>query len=466
MGKIIPKLFGTDGIRGEANVGPLSARRTLALGEATAILLGRKLRRRVQIGLGWDTRISSGMLAAGLTAGLSSGGADVVSFGVIPTPAVSHLTRHYGLDAGIVISASHNPAHDNGIKYFSAEGGKFPTPLEQALEKEMARTSPAPVKTGVQVGNVNSLAAEAALRYTDDWVRHFKQAKLSGLRLVADLANGATCRTAPTVFQGLGLKVNYLADQPDGLNINDQCGSLHPEKASAAVRRLQADAGLSFDGDGDRVILTDEKGAVVNGDRMLGILALHYAHRKKLPGKHVVATVMSNLGLEVYLKSKGIQLHRAAVGDRYVAQLMTKFRAALGGEQSGHMLLPALLLTGDGLVTALEVLSVMCATDRSLAELAGAWQDFPQVLINISVSKRPELLSLPKVKQEAAAARRELQDRGRVNLRYSGTEPVARVMVEAETRDAALRWGQRIADAVDDTIGDGKRRTLTWLTCA
>ncbi|NTV52852.1 MAG: phosphoglucosamine mutase [Candidatus Firestonebacteria bacterium] len=466
MKKAQPKLFGTDGIRGLANAGPLSAGQVLKLGEATAALLARHLHRRGRVGLGWDTRISSGMLAASLTAGLSSGGADVVSFGVIPTPAVSHLTRHFGLDTGIVISASHNPALDNGIKYFSAEGGKFPEAWELGLEKILERAAPGGVKTGVHVGRVETVAAQAVAAYTADWVRHFKPARIAGLRLVADLANGATCRTVPLVFSGLGVKARYLSDQPDGLNINDRCGSLHPEKAAAAVRKHQADVGLAFDGDGDRVMLTDERGNVINGDRILGLLATHYARRGKLAGKCVVATVMSNLGLEVYLKSRGIRLLRAAVGDKYVARMMRQHKAILGGEQSGHILLPALSPTGDGLVTALEVLRVVGAEDRELSELAGTWQDFPQVLINVSVSKRPDLLSLPKVKQEVAAAQRELKDRGRVNLRYSGTEPLARIMVEAENRDAALSWGERIADAVDDTLGDGKRRTLTWLTCA
>jgi phosphoglucosamine mutase len=406
------------------------------------------------------------MLSASLTAGLSSGGADVLSFGVIPTPAVSHLTRHYGLDAGIVISASHNPAFDNGIKYFSAAGGKFPEALETGLEKLLGRTSPAGVKTGINMGRVEAVGAQAVQVYSAAWAKQFKKARLSGLRLVADLANGATCRTAPLVFADLDVETKYLADQPDGLNINQNCGSLHPEKVAAAVKKMQADAGLAFDGDGDRVILTDEKGKVVNGDRILGLLAIHYARRGKLAGKAVVATVMSNLGLEVYLKSQGIRLYRAPVGDKYVARMMATRQAVLGGEQSGHILLPALSPTGDGLVTALEVLRAVCAEDRALSELAGTWQDFPQVLINVSVSKRPDLLSLPKVKQEVAAAQRELKDRGRVNLRYSGTEPLARVMVEAEHRDAAQHWGERIADAVDDTLGDGKRRTLTWLTCA
>jgi phosphoglucosamine mutase len=466
MKRNLTQYFGTDGVRGVANTGPLAADRVLDLGEATAVLLSRRLRRRAKVGLGWDTRISSGMLSSALTAGLSSGGADVYTFGVMPTPAVSHLTRHYRLDAGIVVSASHNPAQDNGIKYFSSQGGKFPADLERALEKEWARSGARKVGVGVQVGAVHLMAAEAAGVYTADWIRRFKPAKFKGLRVVADLAHGAVCRTAPTVLPSLGMQVQYLADQPDGLNINSGCGSLHPEKAAALVRRARADAGLAFDGDGDRVMLTDEKGGVINGDRILGVLAVHYAQSGRLPRRQVVATVMSNLGLEIYLKSQGIRLHRAPVGDRHVALLMQKQGAVLGGEQSGHVLLPRLAPTGDGLVTALEMLGVLASGSRPLSELAGAWQDFPQVLINLTVSRRPELLGLPKVKAEVDAARRELKDRGRINLRYSGTEPLARVMVEAQYRDAALRWGQRIADAVEESIGGGQRRSITWLTCA
>jgi phosphoglucosamine mutase len=466
MAPEIPRLFGTDGIRDIANRGPLQADRVLALGQATAELLAKKSGRRGRVGLGWDTRLSSPMLAAALSAGLSSSGADVYTFGVMPTPAVAFLTRHYGLDAGIVISASHNPAADNGIKYFAAGGTKFPDDQEQALEAALADNRFFTHRQGVDMGQVRPVAADAAGHYTAGLHKHFRRAGFTGIKLVVDMANGATCRTAPLVLENLGARVHYLADCPDGANINAGCGSLHPEIMARKAKASGADAGLALDGDGDRVLLADEKGRVLNGDRILGILAVRYARRGGLPRRTVVATVMSNLGLELYLRGRNITLLRAAVGDRYVAQMMREQGAGLGGEQSGHILLPRFLPTGDGLLTALEVLAALRSGDVPLSELAGGWQDFPQLLVNVTVSSRPDLLSLPAVQQEVAAAERTLQNRGRVNLRYSGTEPLARVMVEAETRDLVSTWANRIADAVADAIGDGRRRNATWLTSA
>lgn len=466
MSADIPRLFGTDGIRDIANQGPLQAERVLALGQATADLLARKLKRRGRVGLGWDTRLSSPMLGAALSAGLSSGGSDVCTFGVMPTPAVAFLTRKYGLDAGIVISASHNPAPDNGIKYFAAGGTKFPDEDERALEAALAGQPGFPHRTGVDMGQLRPMAAAAAEDYAAHWRKHFKNARLKGLRLVVDTANGATCRTVPLVLERLGARVHYLADRPDGTNINTNCGSLHPETLARKTKSLGADAGLALDGDGDRVMLVDEQGRVLNGDRILGILALHYARQGKLPGRQVVATVMSNLGLELYLKAHGIALLRAAVGDRYVAQMMRAQGAGLGGEQSGHILLPRLLPTGDGLLTALEVLAVLRSSRRPLSGWAGGWQDFPQLLVNVPVAQRPDLLSLPAVQKEVDEAEKALNGRGRVNLRYSGTEPLARVMVEAENRDVVLEWAGRLADAVESAIGSGRKRMETWLTSA
>lgn len=460
------RLFGTDGIRDIANHGPLQADRVLALGQATAKLLAGKLKRPGRVGLGWDTRLSSPMLGAALSAGLSSSGAEVCTFGVMPTPAVAFLTRHYRLDAGIVISASHNPAQDNGIKYFAAGGTKFPDEYERALEADLAARSVFAFRQGVDMGQLRPMAADAAHVYAAHWQSHFSRANLGGLKLVADMANGATCRTVPLVLEGLGMKVRYLADRPDGININAGCGSLHPEILSRKTKALGADAGVALDGDGDRVMFVDEHGRVLNGDRILGMLALHYARRGKLPQRRVVSTVMSNLGLELYLKKHGIKLLRAAVGDRYVAQMMREQHAELGGEQSGHILLPRLLPTGDGLLTALEVLATLCAGSKPLSEAAGEWQDFPQLLVNVSVTTRPDLPGLAAVREEVSAAEKALAGRGRVNLRYSGTEPLARVMVEAETQEQVETWANRIADAVQSAIGDGRRRIATWLTSA
>jgi phosphoglucosamine mutase len=461
-----PKLFGTDGIRGLANVGPLEASQVLRLGVVTAQVLSRGRRRAPTVGVGWDTRVSSPLLASALSAGLAAGRAEVLRFGVVPTPAVSLLTRHYGLDAGIVISASHNPAEDNGIKYFSSAGGKFPEPQEAALERGLAQAGRLAMASGASLGAITDVAGEAAAIYARHFIQRFRSPRLRQLRLVADLANGAPCRTVPTVLSGLGLQAQYLADQPDGLNINRNCGSLHPQTMARTVARKGAHAGLAFDGDGDRVMLADETGAILNGDRLLGILALRYARQGRLPGKTVVATIMTNLGLERYLRQHGIRLVRTTVGDRFVAQALARHHWALGGEQSGHLLLPRLAPTGDGLLTALEVLSVLAAGHEPLSALAGGWKDFPQILINVPVTRRPDLATLPAVRPVLAAAHRSLADRGRVNLRYSGTENLARVMVEAESADQAETWAMRLAGAVEQAIGSGRKRIVTWLTCA
>ncbi len=466
MKREIPRLFGTDGIRGRANTGPLHVSQVCRLGEVTSALLTRRLRRRPRIGLGWDTRRSAPMLAAALTAGLASGGAEVLSFGELPTPAVALLTRDLKLDLGAVISASHNPAEDNGIKYFSAQGGKFPEADERRLERALTAPLRPTGVTGARTGAVRDASAAAHAHYTQVWTRRFARARLAGLTLVADYAHGAACRTAPAVLSALGVVLRGLNGAPDGLNINVACGSLHPGSMARATRARGADAGLAFDGDADRVILSDERGRVLNGDRMLGVLALHLARQGRLPKRRVVGTVMTNLGLERFLGTHGIGLLRAPVGDKYVARLMAAHGLALGGEQSGHLLLPHLFPTGDGLVTALAVLTAMRAAGRPLSELAGGWTDFPQLLINVPVARRPDLERLPAVRSVRDEVRRALGDRGRVNLRYSGTEPLARIMVEAETRAQALAWGSRLADAVAGTIGDGNRRTLTWLTSA
>lgn len=460
------KLFGTDGIRGLANHGPLEASRVLRLGEVTAQVLARGHKRAPRVGLGWDTRVSSPLLASALSAGLAAGRAEVKRFGVVPTPAVSLLTRHYRLDAGIVISASHNPAEDNGIKYFSATGGKFPERQEADLERGLALAKRPDVGSGTCLGMITDLAGEAAAVYARHFIQRFRSPHWRRLKLVADLANGAPCRTVPTVLAGLGVNARYLADQPDGLNINRDCGSLHPRAMARAVARVGAHAGLAFDGDGDRVMLADETGAILNGDRLLGILALHYLRQGRLPGRTVVATIMTNLGLERYLRQHGIRLVRTTVGDRYVAQALTRHGWALGGEQSGHLLLPRLAATGDGLLTALEVLTVLAAGRKPLSALAGGWKDFPQILINVPVTRRPNLASLAAVRPVLAAAHRGLADRGRVNLRYSGTENLARVMVEAESADLAETWADRLAAAVEQDIGCGRKRNKTWLTCA
>ncbi len=461
-----PTRFGTDGIRGLANVGPLNIGEVLRLGEATAHLLLKRLQRRSTVGLGWDTRISSPALAHALAAGLSAGGARVIKFGVIPTPAVARLTVAYKLDAGIVISASHNPVEDNGIKYFDRQGGKFPDADERALERQLLQQKSIPQKTGRAMGMIEEWYGNAATHYRHQVVRQFERAGLKGLRLVVDMAQGATCRTAPAVLEALGIEALWLGDKPNGLNINDRVGSLFPKKTAAAVKRWKAHAGLAFDGDGDRVIMIDEKGKILNGDRLIGMLAVYYKQKKKLPGHTVVTTVMSNLGLERYFQQQGISMLRAPVGDRYVWAMMQKKRAVLGGEQSGHMLLPRLTPTGDGLVTALEVLATMRAQGKPLSDLCSGWNNYPQLLVNVPVAHRPELSQLTAVKAALQEGSKSLGERGRFNLRYSGTEPLARVMVEAPSRAQVVFWADRLASAIEKEIGIGQQRRETWLTYA
>jgi phosphoglucosamine mutase len=390
----------------------------------------------------------------------------VLQFGVITTPAVALLTKQFHLDAGIVISASHNPAQDNGIKYFLHLGQKLDLKAEKNLETALHSTKALPHLTGTQVGFLEHREAQAIQWYTDFMLRHYGSLKNSRIKLCVDLAHGAACRTVPSVFAALGLLYQSIADQPDGLNINDRCGSLYPQKIARWTQQCGAQVGLAFDGDGDRVMLIDEKGQVHNGDRILGILATHYARQGRLPHQTVVGTVMSNLGLELFLKQHRISLIRTTVGDKYVAEQLHKHHLVLGGEQSGHILLPRLLSTGDGLLTALEVLRVMTVEKKPLSILAGGWKDFPQILINVLVSKKIPLTDLPVVQKAIHQVRVELGDRGRVNVRYSGTERLARVMVEAEARDHALRYAQIIAETIQKTIGTAKPRTITWLTSA
>lgn len=458
------KRFGTDGIRGLANVGPLNIDEVIRLGEATAVVFKKKLNQRCVVGLGWDTRISSPAIAHALAAGLSSGGVKVIKFGVIPTPAVACLTRKYRLEAGIVISASHNPAEDNGIKYFNAQGGKLPDKLEQALEKVLDQAAPIKQEQGIYMGMIEEVYGDAALGYHDLVLKKFASSKLSGLKIIADLAHGATCRTVPSILADLGIQAKVVGDQPNGININHQCGSLYPQQAARLVTQYQADAGLAFDGDGDRVMVIAEDGSILNGDRMMTILANYYKKKRKLTNRTVVATVMTNLGLERFLAAQDINLLRTQVGDRYVSDKMQQVGAILGGEQSGHILLPRLSSTGDGLITALEVLAVMRAEGQPLSQLSAGWDDYPQLLMNVPVTSRPELMRLPKVSQTAQAASAALGDQGRFNCRYSGTELLARVMVEAADKKAVTYWADQLATAIEQEIGIGKKRRSTWLT--
>jgi phosphoglucosamine mutase len=446
------KYFGTDGVRAEAGVFPLTAAWILGLGEATGEVLRRDhaaqgKRGRPSVVIGRDTRHSGDMLEAALAAGLTARGVDVIHLGVMPTPGVSYLVRHLQASAGAVISASHNPFADNGIKFFGASGEKLPDALELAIEAGLD-DDPAsrPHITGSALGGVTDYR-EAERLYLDFLLAHAPE--LAGLRIAIDCAQGATYRLAPRLFQQAGADVFAVYTTPDGKNINLGCGSTHPETLVRIVREGGFDLGIAFDGDGDRAILVDETGQLFHGDHMLYATACH----RREPA--VVATVMTNMGLEVKLREHGIGLERTNVGDRYVHERLTERGLRLGGEQSGHMLFLDLAPTGDGMLTALQVLAAVQGSGKSLASWRSELVMFPQTLYNLRLpagSDKAAAVAHPTVQAALAEAERELAGRGRVNLRPSGTEPLIRVMVEGETQDEIEAIAGRIADVIRGAV--------------
>jgi phosphoglucosamine mutase len=446
--KIMKKYFGTDGIRGTVGEYPITPDFMLKLGWATGKVFAEKGKGKVLIGK--DTRISGYMFEAALEAGLSAAGIDINMLGPMPTPAIAYLTRTFGAQAGIVISASHNPHQDNGIKFFSAEGAKLADDIELAIEKALEQDF-ATVQSSA-IGKVVRIN-DAAGRYIEFCKSTYKSPqKLNGLKIVVDCANGATYHIAPNVFQELGAKVSVISNKPDGLNINENCGSMHPQKLVAEVVAQQADLGIAFDGDGDRVIMVDHTGALVDGDEMLYIIASSkFTSASAWQG--VVGTQMSNLGLELALKDKGIDLVRAKVGDRYVMAELQANGWIYGGESSGHIICLDVTTTGDGIVAALQVLAAMQRQGKSLADIKRGMTKFPQLMINIKMVRR-ELLAGNSV---IAAAQKEVEvilgGRGRVLLRPSGTEPVVRVMVEGEDATLVGKLANQLADVVRGQVG-------------
>ncbi|HZB89325.1 MAG TPA: phosphoglucosamine mutase, partial [Terracidiphilus sp.] len=439
------KLFGTDGIRGIAGEPPLDPRTVFAAGFA----LGHSLRKTVtqpRVLIGRDTRESGPWIAATIAAGLREAGAQVESAGVIPTPAIAFLARTHGFHAGVVLSASHNPWHDNGIKLFGGDGFKLPDAVELAIEDEIlhhAARVEAPASPAAVVDN-------AAL--AGDYIQFLLDAvpglALDGLRIVADCANGAAAAIAPELFRRLGGDVTLLNIAPDGRNINEGCGALHPQWIAAEAAARGAQLGLTFDGDADRCMLAGARNNVIDGDAILLMTARDLQARNLLTGDLVVATTMSNMGLEAALRRSGIRMLRAPVGDRYVLEQMQQHNAALGGEQSGHILFPHLATTGDGLLTALVVLDLIARSGKSIDELTADLKVFPQVIVNVKVREKKPLESIPAVAASIRAAEEELKDNGRVVIRYSGTEPLARIMIEAESEEAMRRHATAIADAI------------------
>jgi len=445
------KLFGTDGMRGVAGESPLDAATVYAVGLALAHTLAAKTA-SPRVLLGMDTRESSDWIAATLTAGLTAGGALVESAGIITTPAVAFLAHTHRFAAGVVISASHNPWQDNGIKLFGPDGYKLPDTVELAIEEEiflqLASLTTSPQQTVPPEVNEADRA---------EYVRFLLAAvpglSLDGRRIVIDCANGAASSVAPQLFADLGGEVIITHASPDGRNINEACGALHPEVVAAQVKLRQASMGITFDGDADRVLFADEVGRVVNGDAVLLLAGRDLQARGLLTNSIVVATTMSNMGLEAALKRNGIQMLRAAVGDKYVLEQMIATGAALGGEQSGHIIFSGRSTTGDGLLTALLLLDIVHRSGRSLAELVADLKVFPQVIVNVKVREKKPLEGIPSVAAAIRLAEMELADSGRVVIRYSGTEALARVMIEAESESLMRHHADTIAAAIRTELG-------------
>ena len=446
------KLFGTDGIRAVAGQTPLDAPTIYAIGLALAHSLAAASS-TPRVVLGMDTRESGAWIAATLTAGLVAGGASVESAGVITTPAIAFLTRTHGFAAGVVISASHNPWQDNGIKVFGADGYKLPDSTELAIEDEifrrLAEAAP-PLLDQAALPEVNE--SDRA-----DYVRFLLAAvpglSLDGKRIVIDCANGAASAVAPQLFEGLGGEIVIAHASPDGRNINENCGALHPEIVAAQVKVRGASMGITFDGDADRALFADEHGCVINGDAVLLLAARDLQARGLLTNSTVVATTMSNMGLEAALKRSGIQMLRAAVGDKYVLEQMISTGAALGGEQSGHIIFTGRGTTGDGLLTALLLLDIIHRSGKTLSELVADLKVFPQVIVNVKVREKRPLDTIPAVVAAILAAEQELADSGRVVIRYSGTEALARVMIEAESEPLMRHHADTIANAIRAELG-------------
>ncbi len=454
-----PKLFGTDGIRGVANREPVTPRLALELGGLIAELF-RNGEERPLVLMGRDTRLSGPMLEAALTAGLLAAGADVGLLGVVPTPAVAHLVRTRGAVAGVVISASHNPFPDNGLKIFQGNGMKCDDALEARIEEALANPGrlrpPAPVGGGL--GRIVPMA-DAREKYQEAmlaaWVAAFPSGLkgLHGLKIAVDAANGAACETTPAVLQALGAEVVLFHHEPDGTNINRNCGSTYPEVIERLVTATGADLGISHDGDADRVVFSDGKGVALDGDEVLAIIGLHLLERGELNESTLVATVMSNLALDELLAAHGGRVRRAAVGDRAVLEEMTAHELDFGGEQSGHIIFRRHATTGDGLLTALQLLRVIRETGKPLCELRRVLQKYPQTLINLPVRERLPFEKIPGLAEAMAAVEKELDGKGRILLRYSGTEPKVRLLIEAKAGGQLAAFAERILAPLREAIG-------------
>jgi len=444
------KLFGTDGIRGKANIFPMTPEVALALGKAVAKHFSTGQRHKVVIGK--DTRLSGYMLETALTSGLVSMGVDVMLVGPMPTPAIAHLTRSLNADAGIVLSASHNPAEDNGIKIFDGKGYKLPDSAEKEIE--------AMVYGGIDASHVQGGKIGKAHRVEDAKGRYIEFAKstignmpLNSLKIVLDCAHGAAYNVAPKIFSELGAEVIAMNNTPNGLNINEDCGALNPSGMAEKTRAEKADLGIALDGDADRLIVADEKGNVLDGDMLMAIFAKAMKEKGRLEKDTVVATVMSNAGFEEAMEKEGIKTVRADVGDRYVIDEMRKGNFNFGGEQSGHIVFGDFVTTGDGIISALQLMRVMAKRKKKLSELSGAMEKYPQILVNVRVKRKKPLAELKAAMKKAKEHGEKLGKFGRVLVRYSGTENLARVMVEGKDEKKVREAADEIAEEIRREIG-------------
>ena len=450
------KLFGTDGIRGKAGEFPLDTTTVRVIGRSLAQHLEENAGKNPRMVIGRDTRESGSWIEEALIAGAHEAGAQVKSAGVITTPGVAFLARSLPADAGVVISASHNPYYDNGIKIFQPSGRKLDDAVERQIEADIANSEESAASDDDDASQTMSSdeAAELQTRYVNSLTKEVAHdLSLTNLKIVTDCANGAAYQIAPEVFRHLGANVVAINDQPDGHNINLNCGSLHIESLQERVVAERADLGVAFDGDADRALFVDSDGKFVDGDATLWVLANDFRARDELPGDTVVATVMSNIGLELAFREQGIGLTRTDVGDKYVLEEILRSGAALGGEQSGHIIFPKISLAGDGIITAILLLQAMQRRKQSLSDLTRGFQRYPQLLVNVRVSEKTPFEDLPSVKRAAREVQQSLNGRGRLLLRYSGTEPLARIMIEGEDETGIAAYADTIAQAIQKEIG-------------
>ncbi len=446
------KLFGTDGIRGAAGEFPLDEKTIETIGNSLARQLAEKLGRSPRIITGRDTRESGEWIERAFCTGAGAAEADCESAAVITTPGVAFLTKRFRFDAGVVISASHNPYQDNGIKIFLPNGKKIDETVEREIEKDIYGVDVENQVTG-ELGELDVRAKDYQESYLDYLADEFKTLDLSGYKIIIDCANGAACELAPKLFRRFGAEIIAVNDTPDGRNINENCGSLHLENLQEKVLEEKADLGVAFDGDADRSLFVDEQGNLVDGDAVLWIMANHLQAKGKLKNQTVVATVMSNIGLEIALDSKNIKLMRTSVGDKYVLAELLKTDSALGGEQSGHIIFPFHGLVGDGMLTALFLLEAVRENNKTLSQMTEGFTRFPQILINVKVREKLPFEDVPEIADMARAIENQLGGKGRLLLRYSGTENLARVMIEGERQAEIENQANQLAEVIKKSLG-------------